>query len=69
MTNTFMIDDEVHAVDDVECPACPPEYPEPCPCGGLMHAAGETEEESETIYATRCDRCGRSIDELGSEVA
>lgn len=69
MTNTFMIEDEVHIVDDVECPACPEEYPEPCSCGGLMHASGETVEESETVLATRCDRCGRSIDDLGDEVA
>jgi hypothetical protein len=69
MTRTFMIDDEVHAVDDVECPACPPEYPERCRCGGLMHAAGETDEEGETLLVTRCDRCGRSVDDLAEEVA
>jgi len=69
MTRTFLVEDERHAADDIECPACPPNYPEQCPCGGLMHAAGETEEESETIFATRCDRCGRSVDDLQGEVA
>jgi hypothetical protein len=69
MTRTFLIDDEVHAVDDVGCPACRPEYPERCPCGGLMHAAGEPAGESETVFATRCDRCGRSMDDLADEVA
>ena len=69
MTKTFMIEDEVHAVDDVECPACPAQYPEPCPCGGLMHASGETAEQSETILVTRCDHCGRSMDDGGEAVA
>jgi hypothetical protein len=64
-----MVDDEVHVVDDVECPACPPQYPERCPCGGLMHASGETDEDTETVFATRCDRCGRSVDDLDDAVA
>ena len=70
MTKTFMFGDETHAVGDVDCPACPEHYPESCPCGGLMHAAGDTAaEESETVLATQCDRCGRSVDDVESGVA
>lgn len=69
MTQIFKIDDEIHGVGDAECPACPPEYPEPCACGGLMHAGGEAEIDGEMVLATQCDRCGCSLDDLGSEVA
>jgi len=42
------------------------EYPEPCRCGGLMHAAGGAEKDTDgnVLLTTRCDRCGRSEDEL-----
>ena len=55
-----------HHVDDEQCPECREEYPEPCRCGGLMHAAGGTEEDADakTVITTRCDRCGRSEDQL-----
>jgi hypothetical protein len=46
MPQMFAIGDELtHVVGDRECPECLEEYPEPCPCGGLIHAAaGETDE-------------------------
>lgn len=69
MTKTFVFGDETHAVGDLECPACPDAYPESCRCGGLMHASGETAEESETILTTQCDQCGRSAEDLEGEVA
>ncbi len=69
MTKTFSLEDEIHAVGDMDCPACPMEYPERCLCGGLMHASGETDDESETILVTRCDRCGRSVEDRDDEAA
>jgi hypothetical protein len=40
MTELFTLGaDDHHAVADPGCPACPEGYPEPCPCGGRMHAA------------------------------
>jgi hypothetical protein len=41
------------------------EYPEPCRCGGLMHAAGGDDGSAEAVQLTTCcDRCGRSEDQL-----
>jgi hypothetical protein len=55
-----------HAVDDRECPECWEDYPEPCRCGGLMHAAGgeEDDQDGEVWLTTKCDRCGRSEEDL-----
>ena len=55
-----------HHVGDAGCPACSETYPEPCPCGGLIHAAAseETDLDGNPILETRCDRCGRSEDDL-----
>jgi hypothetical protein len=67
MTKLFEIEGEVgHHVGDAECPVCWEEYPEPCRCGGLIHAAGGTEEDEDgnVLLTTRCDVCGRSEDEL-----
>ena len=61
--NLFAVGEEPnHHVGDKQCPVCWEEYPEPCQCGGLMHAAGVAEEDSDGNVAitTRCDRCGRS---------
>jgi hypothetical protein len=55
-----------HHIGDQECPQCSEEYPEPCHCGGLVHAAA-TEDEDEAgnvVLITSCDRCGRSEDQL-----
>jgi hypothetical protein len=63
----FKLGDEAgHHRGDVQCPACSEEYPEPCRCGGLIHATeGETEnEEGNVVLTTGCDRCGRSEDQL-----
>jgi hypothetical protein len=69
MANPFFLEAQVHDGDDPECSACATGYPTWCVCGGLMHAASEADEESETILSTQCSRCGRSEDDLESEVA
>jgi hypothetical protein len=53
-----------HHVGDGQCPACVEQYPEPCRCGGLMHAAGsdEVDADGNVVPVTQCDRCGRSED-------
>lgn len=60
-----VIEDLAHHVDDLTCPMCAEEYPEPCGCGGLMH--GEVSEvpdaDGNDVIITRCDRCGRAEDE------
>lgn len=55
-----------HTVADDACPACVESYPEPCRCGGLLHAAttGEEDVDGNPILVTGCDVCGRSDDEL-----
>jgi hypothetical protein len=55
-----------HHAEDPTCPMCWEEYPERCSCGGLLHAAGGEEEDSDgnVLLTTRCDRCGRSEDQL-----
>ena len=55
-----------HRVGDPQCPECWEEYPEPCRCGGLMHAAaGDGEDpDGNVLLVTQCDRCGRSEDQL-----
>ncbi len=61
----FAIGDEInHHVGDAQCPECWEEYPEPCPCGGLMHAgsSGEEDADGNVMLVTLCDRCGRSED-------
>jgi hypothetical protein len=55
-----------HRAGDHDCPVCEEEYPEPCRCGGLMHAAptGEEDLDGNEIMITVCDACGRSEDQL-----
>jgi hypothetical protein len=55
----------VHTVGDHTCPECADEYPEPCPCGGLIHAepADELDADGAPVLVTRCDSCGRSEDD------
>jgi hypothetical protein len=63
----FTVGEEAdHWVGDPGCRKCWEEYPEPCRCGGLMHAAGGGEEDldSNIVLTTRCDTCGRSKDQL-----
>ena len=55
----------LHVADDPQCPECLEEYPELCGCGGLIHAAGgEADLDGEEWPLTRCDRCGRSEEEM-----
>jgi hypothetical protein len=57
--------DTEHTVGAHDCPACPENYPEPCRCGGLMHAAiGDEDVEGNPTLITACDVCGRSEDQL-----
>ena len=63
----FTLSEEVnHRVGDQACPVCVEEYPEPCRCGGLMHAAstGEEDADGNLVLVTACDMCGRSEDQL-----
>jgi len=66
MKRFFVIGDEIgHVVGDAECAQCPEDYPEPCPCGGLIHGAlGEEDPGQAEWPATRCDRCGRAEDTI-----
>jgi hypothetical protein len=63
----FTIGEEVnHRDGDLQCPESCEEYPEPCRCGGLMHAAAGAEEDADgnVLLVTSCDQCGRSEDQL-----
>jgi hypothetical protein len=63
----FVVGEEAtHHVGDPLCPACWESYPESCRCGGLIHAAGGSEEDIDgnVLLVTRCDQCGRSQEEL-----
>jgi hypothetical protein len=63
----FTVGEEVtHEAGDAACAECWEEYPESCSCGGLIHAAGGTEEDDDgnVLLTTRCDHCGRSEEEL-----
>ena len=55
-----------HDVANARCPGCLDGYPEPCRCGGLMHAANGANEDPDgnALVLTRCDRCGRDEDDL-----
>ena len=55
-----------HRVGDHGCPACVESYPEPCRCGGLVHATatGDEDADGNPAVATGCDVCGRSEDQL-----
>lgn len=66
MPKPFVIGDEAAPIEgDAQCQECLEGYPEPCPCGGLIHAAaGEADETGTDWPLTRCDRCGRAEEEL-----
>jgi hypothetical protein len=55
-----------HRIGDRACPLCADQYPEPCRCGGLMHAARTIDEDAagDLVLFTGCDVCGRSEDQL-----
>jgi hypothetical protein len=68
---SFAIGDDLsHRVGDRECPGCAQDFPEPCRCGGLVHASVTDVEDLEgnPVLATRCDRCGRSDEDLAEAV-
>lgn len=64
MARPFVLQDQVHEGDDAQCPVCSTGYPQPCACGGLIHAAGTA-----LMSTTRCDSCGRSTDDFEEVVA
>ena len=67
----FAIGDDLgHRVGDVRCPRCVVEFPEPCRCGGLVHAATgeEQDEDGSLVLSTLCDQCGRSHEDLAEAV-
>lgn len=66
MARFFTIGAEIdHEIGDHDCPVCAQDYPEPCRCGGLVHAAtGEDDVEGNPVLITACDVCGRSEDQL-----
>jgi hypothetical protein len=55
-----------HHSGDRQCGECLEDYPEPCPCGGLMHASDSAEQDADgnLLVVTLCDRCGRTEDQL-----
>jgi hypothetical protein len=70
MTKMFAVNEEAdHHVGDLACPACSDESPEPCPCGGLMHGVATDDTREGTAWATtKCDRCGRSKEDVEEEL-
>jgi hypothetical protein len=67
MKKIFNVGEEIaHVIGDRTCPECWEDYPVLCPCGGLVHAAGEDEDAdgAELPAITRCDRCGRSEEQI-----
>jgi hypothetical protein len=66
MERAFSVGEEAtHLADDAQCPGCWDGYPERCACGGLIHAGGsEADPEGREWPLTRCDRCGRSEEEI-----
>jgi hypothetical protein len=70
MPEPFTLEDQIHHADDPQCAGCVEDYPEPCSCGGLMHASEViADEDVEIALATQCDRCRRSEGDLEEEVA
>ena len=57
---------DTHTVGDRTCPSCLENYPEPCRCGGLLHAAptGDEDTDGNPVLVTCCDLCARSEDQL-----
>jgi hypothetical protein len=67
MARSFTLETEGnHRVGEHTCPGCLESYPEPCRCGGLVHAAatGNEDADGNPVVATRCDVCGRSEEQL-----
>jgi hypothetical protein len=66
MTRFTITRDVAHRTGDRRCPVCAEDYPEPCRCGGLVHAEAseDLDADGNPILTTRCDTCGRSEDQL-----
>lgn len=67
----FVVGDDVnHRRGDAGCPACAAEFPEPCRCGGFVHAAAGDQEDLDgnAVVTTRCDLCGRADEDLAEAV-
>jgi hypothetical protein len=61
-------DDANHRVGIAHCPACAEDFPEPCRCGGLVHATALEDPDTNPVITTRCDQCGRSDEDLAEAV-
>ena len=64
-------EDLTHLVGNAHCPACVEDFPEPCRCGGLVHATAlDLLEDPDTnpVITTRCDQCGLSDEDLAEAV-
>jgi len=70
MEHFIVGDDSNHRVGEAQCPACGEDFPEPCGCGGLVHATvlARGEPDDNPVITTRCDQCGRSDEDLAEAV-
>jgi hypothetical protein len=67
----FVVGENInHRAGDRGCRACAEDFPEPCRCGGLVHATALALEEpdGDPVLTTRCDHCGRSDEDLAEAV-
>ena len=64
MTLFVVGQESAHHVGDPRCLQCREDYPVPCPCGGLIHAAegADVDPDGNPVLVTQCDRCGRPED-------
>jgi hypothetical protein len=70
MPDPFTFEEQIHHRDDMQCAGCADEYPEPCSCGGLVHAAETAAlDDGDVALATQCDRCHRAQDDLEDAAA
>jgi len=63
-------ENETHRAGDAHCAACAEDFPEPCQCGGLVHASvlEAMDPDDAPLITTRCDQCGRSDEDLAEAV-
>jgi len=65
MIGDFKIDHNNHFTGDKKCSGCWGNYPEPCKCGGLIHAEfGDENYDGDYWLYYRCDKCGEDYEEI-----
>lgn len=58
MLDPLIIDGSPHVRGSKSCGYCWPNFPEPCKCGGLIHASfGDENDDCEYWLYYRCDKC------------